>query len=174
MSEGSKTKLVVDIKMITSPSMNYDYPAKAALKAIEIVQEKNAQNFVEFICTGYDQVMSKIAASMKAAGLACGWMNGSISASTFKSRGYTNWANLNTREHFSLGSGDDKGIGNRTISEFKNAGLQLSVFHIDKQSGNSSAVYTDATVKEFLDEYQYLRCITTNYPSWLLQKTKGL
>ena len=46
--------------------------------------------------------------------------------------------------------------------------------YIDKQSGNSSAVYTDATVKEFLDEYQYLRCITTNYPSWLLQKTKGL
>ena len=41
-------------------------------------------------------------------------------------------------------------------------------------SGNSSAVYTDATVQLYLDEYQYLRCITTNYPAWLLQKTKDL
>ena len=53
-------------------------------------------------------------------------------------------------------------------------GLQLSVFHIDKRSGNSSAVYTDDTVNEYLSEYAYLRCITTNYPAWLLQKTKDL
>ena len=174
MEEGSKTKLILDIKMIDTPSVDYEHPAKAALRAIEIVQEKHAQNFVEFICTSYEQVMSQIAPSMKAAGLNCGWMNGSISATSFKNKGYTNWANLNTRDHFKLGSGDDKGTGNRTITEFKNAGLQLSVFHIDKQSGNSSAVYTDATVQAYLDEYAYLRCITTNYPAWLLQKTKGL
>ncbi|MBO4670237.1 MAG: hypothetical protein J5640_00115 [Bacteroidales bacterium] len=174
MESGSKTKLLLDIKMIDTPSLDYDHPAKAALRAIEIVQEKNAQNFVEFICTGYTNVMSKIAAPMKAAGLNCGWMNGDISATTFKNKGYTNWANLNTRDHFKLGSGEDKGTGYRTITEFKNAGLQLSVFHIDKQSGNSSAVYTDATVQAYLDEYAYLRCITTNYPAWLIQKTKGL
>ena len=174
MEEGSKTKLILDIKMIDTPSVDYEHPAKAALRAIEIVQEKHAQNFVEFICTSYEQVMSQIAPSMKAAGLNCGWMNGNISATNFKNKGYTNWANLNTRDHFKLGSGDDKGTGNRTITEFKNAGLQLSVFHIDKQSGNSSAVYTDATVQAYLDEYAYLRCITTNYPAWLIQKTKGL
>ena len=176
MESGSKTKLILDIKMIDTPSMDYEHPAKAALRAIEIIQEKNAQNFCEFICTGYDGVMSRIASAVKASGIPCGWMNGSISASTFKSRGYTDWANLNTREHFKLGAADapDKGTGNRTITEFKNAGLQLSVFHLDKQAGNSSAVYTDATVQLYLDEYQYLRCITTNYPSWLIQKTKGL
>jgi glycerophosphoryl diester phosphodiesterase len=174
MEEGSKTKLWLDIKMIDTPSLDYEHPAKAALRAIEIIQEKNAQNFCEFICTGYDGVMSRIASAIKASGIPCGWMNGGISASSFKSKGYTDWANLNTREHFNLGSGEDKGTGNRTITEFKNAGLQLSVFHLDKQSGNSSAVYTDATVQLYLNEYQYLRAITTNYPAWLLQKTKGL
>lgn len=174
MEPGSKTKLILDIKMIDTPSLDYDHPAKAALRAIEIIQAKNAQNFCEFICTGYTNVMSRIASAIKASGIPCGWMNGDISAASFKSRGYTDWANLNTRDHFNLGYGEDKGTGNRTITEYKNAGLQLSVFHIDKQSGNSSAVYTDATVQLYLDEYQYLRCITTNYPSWLIQKTKGL
>ena len=174
METGSKTKLLLDIKMIDNPSVDYDHPAKAALRAIEIIQEKNAQNFCEFICTSYEGVMSRIAPAIKASGIPCGWMNGSISASTFKSKGYTDWANLNTRDHFKLGSGEDQGTGYRTITEYKNAGLQLSVFHIDKQSGNSSAVYTDATVQLYLDEYQYLRCITTNYPAWLLQKTKDL
>lgn len=174
MESGSKTKLLLDIKMIDTPSLDYDHPAKAALRAIEIVQEKHAQNFVEFICTSYEQVMSQIAAPMKAAGLKCGWMNGSLSATNFKNRGYTDWANLCTRTHFKLGSGDDKGTGNRTIAEYKNAGLQLSVFHVDKKSGNSSAVYTDETAGIYLSEYAYLRCITTNYPAWLIQKTKGL
>ncbi|MBP5721465.1 MAG: hypothetical protein J6W82_10455 [Bacteroidales bacterium] len=174
MESGSRTKLLLDIKMIDTPSLDYDHPAKAALKAIEIVQQKGAQNFVEFICTSYENVMKQVAGPMKEAGLACGWMNGNISAATFKNKGYTDWANLNTRDHFNLGSGDDKGSGNRTIQEFKNAGLQLSVFHIDKKSGNSSAVYTDETVQLYLDEYSYLKCITTNYPSWLINKTKGL
>ncbi|MBO6168545.1 MAG: hypothetical protein J6O51_01085 [Bacteroidales bacterium] len=176
MEPGSKTKLLLDIKMIDTPTLDYDHPAKAALRAIEIIQEKGAQNFCEFICTGYDGVMKKIADAVKASGIPCGWMNGGISAATFKSRGYTDWANLCTRDHFKLGASDapDKGTGNRTIQEFKNAGLQLSVFHLDKQSGSSSAVYTDATVQLYLDEYAYLRCITTNYPAWLLQKTKGL
>lgn len=176
MESGSHTKLILDIKMIDTPSDDYVHPAKAALRAIEIVKEKNAQNFVEFICTSYEQVMKQIAEPMKAAGLACGWMKGDISAATFKNKGYTDWANLCTRTHFSLGvSGSaDKGTGKRTIQEFKNAGLQLSVFHIDGYSGNSSAVYTEENVQLYLDEYSYLKCITTNYPSWLIQKTKNL
>lgn len=176
MESGSKTKLLLDIKMITEPEENYDYPAKAALRALEIIEEKGARNFVEFICTGYEQVMQKIAQPMKNAGIPCGWMKGNISATTFKNRGYTDWANLCTRDHFSLGvsGSEDKGTGYRTITEFKNAGLQLSVFHLDKQSGNSSAVYTEANVALYLNEYQYLRCITTNYPSWLINKTKNL
>lgn len=176
MESGSRTKLLLDIKMIDTPSLDYDHPAKAALKAIEIVKEKNAQNFVEFICTSYENVMKKIAEPMKAAGLACGWMNGSYSASSFKNKGYTDWANLNTRDHMSLGASgsEDKGAGNRTIQEYKNAGLQLSVFHLDKKAGNSSAVYTEANVQLYLNEYSYLKCITTNYPAWLLQKTQGL
>ena len=171
MEPGSKTKLLLDVKMIDTPSNDYEHPAKAALRAIEIVQQKNAQNFVEFICTGNEQVMQQIAEPMKAAGLPCGWMCGWISASSFKNKGYTDWANLNARDYF---KGVEGSSYNRTIAEFKNAGLKLSVFHIDKKSGNSSAVYSDAEVKLFLDEYDYLRCITTNYPSWLIDKTKNL
>ena len=115
--------------------------------------------------------MQQIAEPMKAAGLPCGWMCGWISASSFKNKGYTDWANLNARDYF---KGVEGSSYNRTIAEFKNAGLKLSVFHIDKKSGNSSAVYSDAEVKLFLDEYDYLRCITTNYPSWLIDKTKNL
>ena len=176
METGSKTKLLLDIKMIDTPSVDYEHPAKAALRAIEIIQEKNAQNFCEFICTSYEGVMKLIAPAINASGIPCGWMNGGISAASFKSKGYTNWANLNTRDHFKLGveGSPDKGTGNRTITEFKNAGVQLSVFHLDKTSGNSSAVYTEANVQLYLDEYEYLRCITTNYPAWLIKKTKDL
>ena len=171
MESGSKTKLLLDIKMIDTPSNDYDHPAKAALRALEIIQEKRAQNYVEFICTSYEQVMQKVAPSMKAAGIPCGWMCGSVTAATFKNKGYTDWANLNAREHF---KGIEGSYYNRTIAEFKNAGLKLSIFHVDKKSGNSSAVYSEAEVKMFLDEYDYLRCITTNYPSWLLSKTANL
>ena len=176
MESGSRTKLLLDIKMIDTPKVNYDYPTNAALRAIEIIQEKNAQNFVEFICTGYETVMKRVAPSMKAAGLACGWMNGDITAASFKNKGYTDWANLCTRDKMSLGvdGSADKGTGKRTIQEFKDAGLQLSVFHLDRYSGNSSAVYTEANVQLYLDEYDYLKCITTNYPSWLINKTRNL
>ena len=115
--------------------------------------------------------MQKVAPSMKAVGIPCGWMCGSVTAATFKNKGYTDWANLNAREHF---KGIEGSYYNRTIAEFKNAGLKLSIFHVDKKSGNSSAVYSEAEVKMFLDEYDYLRCITTNYPSWLLSKTANL
>ena len=171
MEAGSKTKLLLDIKMIDTPSDDYDHPVRAALKAIEIVQQKHAQNFVEFICTGNEQVMKQVAEPMKAAGLPCGWMCGWITASTFKNKGYTDWANLNARDHFKDVEGSSY---KRTIAEFKNAGLQLSVFHLDKKAGNSSAVYSESEVQMFLNEYDYLRCITTNYPSWLINKTKDL
>ncbi len=171
METGSKTKLILDIKMIDTPSNDFEHPAKAALRALEIIQEKRAQNYVEFICTSYEQVMQRVAPSLKSAGIPCGWMCGYITASSFKNKGYTDWANLNARDHF---KGVEGSSYNRSIAEFKNAGLKLSVFHIDKKSGNSSAVYSDAEVKMFLDEYDYLRCITTNYPSWLINKTANL
>lgn len=176
MKDGSCTKLMLDIKMITYPSTSPSYPIKAAQRALEIIKAKGAQNFCEFICTSYESVMSQIASSMKSAGIPCGWMEGDISASSFKSRGYTDWANLCTRTHFKLGvSGTpDKGTGYRTITEFKNAGLKLSVFLLDKQEGSGNAVYTEENVMLYLNEYSYLRCVCSNYPSWLKKKIANL
>jgi hypothetical protein len=64
------------------------------------------------------------------------------------------------------------GDGQRTIDEFKNAGMQISVFNIDSQSGDGNAVYSEEAVNYYINRYADLRFICTNYPKWMLSKLK--
>ena len=52
--------------------------------------------------------------------------------------------------------------------------MEISVFNVDKQAGDGNAVYSDEAVAYYLSRYGDLRCICTNYPSWLLGKLKSL
>lgn len=155
MVEGSCTKLCLDIKIIT-PN---EYGSKAVSRACEIIKEMKAQKFCEFICTSNGTIATTAAQCMAAYGIPIGWMSNSA-PSTHKAKGFT-WANLSAKSYMSP-------YGSRTIDEFVNAGMEISVFNVDKPgSSDGNAVTSDADVKNYIDNYSKLRCICTNYPSWL-------
>lgn len=151
MKEGSCTRLWLDIKNITSPSTLTQYPINACRRACEIISEKKAQNFVEFICTGNATVMASSFNYARAAGVEIGWMSNSA-ASVYQSRGY-GWANMSTT-YMNQGGGD------RTIDEFRKAGIALSVYNADDES----------TMDYYITNSSSMKAICTNYPKILISK----
>ena len=168
MKKGSRTKLWLDIKNITYPSTLTQYPINATRRACEIIEQMGAHNFVEFICTGNATVMASSYEYAKAKGIPIGWM-GSQKASVFVNKGYP-WANFSAASVMSSLSG---GTGNRTLTEFKAVGVELSVYNIDKQSGDGNAVYSTAAVDYYVKNYHDFKALCTNYPSWLITKVQA-
>ncbi len=156
MSQGSCTKLWIDIKNITYPSTLTQYPTSACRRACEIVTAKNAKNFVEFVCTGNATVMANSVGYAAQAGIPIGWMSNS-SGTTYSAKGYT-WANLSTEYIYING----ENVGTRTVDEFKKAGVLLSVYNAD----------TDADMQYYISHAGNLKAICTNYPSTLINKMK--
>ena len=159
--EGNCTKLCLDIKNLDSKLT--DYPIKAVQRSCEIIKERKAEKFCEFICTGNETVARAAAACMTVYGIPVGWMADKAPAG-HKAMGYT-WANLSAASYM-----NPYGNGVRTIDEFKNAGMQISIFNVDKQAGDGNAVYSDEAVNYYVSRYGDLRFLCTNYPSWLLKK----
>ncbi len=159
--EGNCTKLCLDIKNLDSDLTQY--PIKAVQRACEIIKERHAEKFCEFICTGNETVAKAAATCMTVYGIPVGWM-GNKGPSGHKALGYS-WANLSAASYMSP-------YGARTIDEFKNAGMQISVFNVDRESGDGNAVYKDEDVNYYIDRYADLRCICTNYPDWMLKRLK--
>lgn len=151
MKAGSCTRLWLDIKNITSPKTLTEYPINACRRACEIIKEKKAENFVEFICTGNATVMAKSNEYARAAKVDIGWMSNSA-ASVYQQKSYT-WANLSTTYM-------TQGGGARTIEEFTKAGIAFSVFCADD----------DATMNYYIANAGQMKAITTNYPKKLLEK----
>ena len=148
MVKGSKTKICLDIKSITKPTTHHAESVKACQRACEIIVAMGAQNFCEFICSGYEDIVKNCAKYANAAGIDIGAM-GNFSASKYKGWGYT-WHNR------------DKGyeIPADKINSYINAGMEVSVFTID----------SDADWALISSYYKSLRGITTNYPNRLLAK----
>lgn len=161
--EGNCTKLVLDIKNLDGSLTAY--PIKAVQRACEIIKERKAEKFCEFICTGNETVAAAAANCMVVYGIPVGWMANKNPAG-HKAKGF-NWANLSAKSYM-----NPYGDGERTIDEFKNAGMQISVFNIDKAAGDGNAVYTDEAVNYYVNRYADLRFICTNYPKWMLSKLK--
>lgn len=165
MVEGNCTKLVLDIKNFDSSLT--EYPSKAVQRACEIIKAKGGEKFCEFICTGNATVARTAAQCMTVYGIPVGWMANAAPAS-HKAAGFT-WANLSAASYMT-----PYGNGTRTIDEFVNAGMEISIFNLDKKSGSGNAVYSDEAVNYYLGRYKDLRSISTNYPAWLLDKVKYL
>ncbi|MBQ5854581.1 MAG: hypothetical protein IIW50_02075 [Alistipes sp.] len=108
-----------------------------------------AQNFCQFICTGYTEVLSECAKYANAIGVEIGAM-GNQSASKYKSWGYK-WHNRDFTKY---------GATISQINGYLNAGMEVSVFTIDNDSQWSQISTYAGTLKG----------ITTNYPRWLLAK----
>lgn len=161
MVEGNCTKLMLDIKMISGQST--DYPSNAVKRACEIIKEKKGEKFCEFICTGNATVAATAAQCMAAYKIPVGWM-GNTTPAEHKAKGFS-WANLSAASYMK-----QYGNGSRTIEEFRDAGMEISVFNVDRASGDANAVYSDEAVKYYIGKADELRCICTNYPYWLIKK----
>jgi glycerophosphoryl diester phosphodiesterase len=150
MVKGSKTKICLDIKSITKPTTHHPESVKACQRACEIIAEMEAQNFCEFICSGYEDIVKHCAKYANAIGVDIGAM-GKFTASQYKGWGYT-WHNRDKKY----------GISESEVNEYINAGLEVSVFTLD----------TDADWQLVSSYWQKLKGITTNYPKRMLEKTK--
>ena len=150
MVKGSKTKICLDIKSITKPTTHHPESVKACQRACEIIAEMEAQNFCEFICSGYEDIVKHCAKYANAIGVDIGAM-GRFTASQYKGWGYT-WHNR------------DKGydISQSKLKSYIDAGMEVSVFTLD----------TDADWALISGHWKQLRGITTNYPKRMLEKTK--
>lgn len=155
MVEGNCTRLCLDIKY-TSP---VKYAQNAVITACKIIKAKKGEAFCEFICSGNTSIASTAATCMTAYNIPIGWMSDS-SPANHKKYGFS-WANLSAKSYMTP-------YGSRTIDEFVSAGMQISVFNVDKAGSTDSNAVTSANdVKYYIDNYSKLRCICTNYPQWL-------
>ena len=166
VTEGKCTKLVLDIKNITSPTTvsadkRAQYCINACRRSIEIAQELGAEEWIEFICTGNATVMTGCAPLCEAAQIPIGWM-ANRAASEYERLGagckYAyRWANLSL-EHMNDGFSG----GKRTIDEFVSRGIEFSVYNAD----------TDQQMDYYASRADKLKCICTNYPKKLLSKMR--
>lgn len=166
IKESVCTKLVLDIKYIGTSTTRANYCIKACKRAIEIAQKMGATNHIEFICTSYEAVMEGCAPLCEAAQVEIAWM-GNNSASTFKSKGsgynYAyHWANISLEfmNDGILYKDNTEEQGKRTIDEFYNSGIELSVYNVD----------TEEQMTYYIKNASKLRNICTNYPNTLLKK----
>ena len=151
--EAYSTRLWLDIKNITSPSTLTQYPIAACSRACEIIAEKGAQNFVEFICTGNATVMASAFTVATNAGINIAWM-ANRAVSEYTSRGYA-WANMSV-EYMN----DGINTGARTINEFASKGVAISIYNAD----------TEASMDYYINQSANMKGICTNYPATLLRR----
>jgi len=163
MDEKNPTRLVVDIKRIDYPTNNPEPVINCAKRICEIVKEKKAENFVLLLCTGFDNNAMKSAWEYaRQAGLEMA-MNTSKPADEMTRLGF-NWVNLAATQ---IG-GDAGGSGYvPSITPYLEAGINVSVYNLDKQAGDGNAVYSSKAVKWYQSNYALLKTLCTNYPAWL-------
>lgn len=146
------TRLWIDLKMISQPSSMPKHTIRAFDKSMEIIKEMKSEEWVEFICTANAEVMTHCFPIARDAGISIGWM-ANKSGSYYAGRGY-DWANLNLEF-----MKDASHNGDRTLDEFFNAGVKVSVFNIDSK--------TDA---EYYLPYKHrMKGVCTNYPETMLK-----
>lgn len=164
MADGSCTRLVLDIKKIDKPFAQTEYVINAAKRACEIVTEMGAKHFVELLCTGFNNDVMKIAHGYaRKADLPIG-MNSGKSGAEYSTLGF-GWANLAAAGNMGAAAG---GSGTRTVEEYEKAGVALSVYNVDRQSGDGNAVYAEAAVDYYVANYARFRTLCSNYPRWLI------
>lgn len=153
MTEGSCTKLWLDLKPCNASDAEpgHTYVANACKYASKIIKEMEAEQWVEFICTGHS--VKYPVSYAKEAGIAIGAM-GRSSVSTLKGYGYT-WVNLD------IGF-INKGEEESKINSYIDAGMELSLFMIDD----------DATFEIYAPYKNKLKGMVTNYPKRFIDKMK--
>lgn len=162
----SNTRLVIDIKRIDNEG-GTSYVVKCAEKVCDLVKEKNASEYVILLCTGYNQsVMTQAWALAKKAGLEMA-MNSGRSAYEYTALGFK-WANLSAATQMGAGTTESDAL----LKSYLDAGIGVSVYNIDKRSGDGNAVYSGSGVQWYINHRDSFRMLCSNYPKWLLEKIK--
>lgn len=158
--EAGTTILWLDVKSFSTsviPAKEGDeYTARCAERASEIVRQKRANHFVEFILVSNPAYERALASSK--GDWACGHMNYRLSPSEFNSNGFK-WANFSNTAVF-YHDGNTK--GGYTIDDYLRAGIQVSIYHVDTEM--DKAWYSKMA--------NSLYAMTTNYPKALLEYLK--
>ena len=152
---GGTTRLWMDVKSITAvPAGQADeYSARAAEKASEIIRDKQANHFVEFI-VGRAAVLKRCLLAVKG-DWGCAYMNTAFSPADFKSNGYA-WANFSIDNVF-YNNGTVK--GDYTIDDYIDMGVKVSIYNAD----------TELNRDWYAAKSNVLYAICTNYPKAMLE-----
>lgn len=162
MVPGNCTKLLLDIKKLDSAHL--DYVAKCAKRTCEIVDEMKAKYFIDLLCTGTNENIMKIAwGYAHELGVEIG-MNSSKSPGQYNSLGF-NWANMSAASNLFPEAG---GTGSVDPKAYVDAGVNISVYSLDKQRYNGDSVYSEAALKYYVSNIGLFKVITSNYPAWLI------
>lgn len=152
--EAGSTMLWLDVKSISAvPAAEAnDYSAQAAELACDIIREKEANHFVQFI-VGREAVLKRCVAAVKG-DWDCAYMNTAVSPESFKSKGY-NWANFSIDAVF---YNNGSVSGEYSIEDYNAQGVKVSVYNVD----------TDLNRTWYGAKAKTLYAICTNYPKAML------
>ena len=143
--------------VITPPPGHPDQALATCRRALDIVQEKGAEHYVELIVQVPLSVMRPCKELADKAGVAVAW-TAAEKPETYRSLQFP-WACLPASEGLKYPSG--------IVEAFHDKGIRLSIGIIDRKTlgGDSTSDYD--TMLYYVNAYPGLKTLTTNYPSWL-------
>ena len=150
------TRLWLDVKRIEvgGATSNTAESVKACSRACEIIREKKAQHFCEFIVSGNAAIWAGCYSAAQLAGIKVCWMSYSA-PSAYKS--YLDpCANLDYSNFFAGGA--EVSNPKYPLQSYLDAGVALSVYNAD----------TDPEMTYVLKYYPKMKAVCTNYPAKLL------
>lgn len=162
MRKNSPTRLVIDIKRISYPANNPEPVIACAKRVCEIVKAKKADNFVILLCTGFDNSVMKAAWTYAIqSGLPIA-MNSGKAPADISGMGF-NWVNLAAKDLYEEAGGS----GSINVNDYLNAGINVSIYNVDKKAGDGNAVYSAKAIKWYQTNHTLFKFVCSNYPAWL-------
>ena len=162
MRKNSPTRLVIDIKRISYPANNPEPVIACAKRVCEIVKAKKADNFVILLCTGFDNSVMKAAWTYAIqSGLPIA-MNSGKAPADISGMGF-NWVNLAAKDLYEEAGGS----GSINVNDYLNAGINVSIYNVDKKAGDGNAVYSTKAIKWYQTNHTLFKFVCSNYPAWL-------
>ena len=129
------------------------FSARSCQLACQVIERMKARNFVEFIVTSNKTVWTLCYSAAQSAGVRAGWM-GYVAPAEYQT--YIDpWINIDASNIWFDGTA---GSGQWGIDDYASAGVEVSVFTIDK----------DVDAAYYANYIDRLRAIATNYPKKLI------
>ena len=143
--------------VLTSPPGQPEKALATCRRALEIVQEKGAERYVELIAQVPLSVLRSCKELADKVGVAVAW-TACEKPETYRSLQLP-WACLPASEGQKYPSG--------IVEAFQEKGIQLSIGIIDRKTLGGESTSDFDTMLYYVNAYPGLKTLTTHYPSWL-------